>query len=142
MCSDNESVVRNRPDFGPDQVRCVCQIKKGLSYHERDGSVDTIFTVIREPFYRKQDFVKGWWIEVECSGSGLKHSLSLQDHNIFPYETGIWNSNWFAFTKKSRFLANSCCNHSCCNHHCRHCHCCHCGSDIKKGDTAKVLKRE
>ena len=116
-----------RPCFGPDQVRCVHQIKKGLEYLEvygRNGKGRS-FTVVREPFY-KTDYVAGWWIEVKYPG--YKTILSLQDHNIFPYNGGKWNeSNWLAFTDKSRHLAHSSYHHHCPYHHCfyyDHCHCC------------------
>lgn len=111
-----------RPCFGPDQVRCVHQIRKGLEYREIDKDYEgVVFTVVREPFYETKPYIAGWWIEVEHHYGWGKHKnlLSLRDHNIFSYKEGRWNeSNWIAFTDKSRHLACHCHGCSC---HCHHC---------------------
>lgn len=109
-----------RPCFGPDQVRCVHQIKKGLKYREMPGrgGKGTLFTVVRGPFYKFKD-IAGWWIEIEYRHEWrgrYKNILSLQDHNIFPYEGGKWNeSNWLAFTSNSKHLTYPYCQpYHCC----------------------------
>lgn len=158
MCGDNsgdnKGVVRDRPYFGSDQVRCVCQIRKGFKYYDKHETRDSneIVIVTRGPFYQKIGSITSWWIECEWyseDGSKYKRCLSLRDRNIFPYDNGTWNgSNWLAFTKENRFLANSCRNHLGCDSHSRYCYCdyhyhCHIAVTVDPtGDTAKVSSHE
>ena len=107
-------LVEERLSFGPHQVRCICQIKKGLKYQKmHKDSKRQIYTVTKEPFiYQIKDRSPGWWMEVECENDlvTIKKIISLHDNNIFPYESGKWNKiNWLAFTKESKHLAHSCC---------------------------------
>lgn len=121
-------VKTSRPDFGPDQVRCLCQLVPGMQYsgmhrgmHKNIGL--RIFTLIREPFY-KTTGVRGWRIEVEYQRSygNFRETIYLEDHNVFPYNDGSWNVNhWIAFTEASRHLAHLHCHHHCCR--CQRC--CH-----------------
>jgi len=121
----------NRPDFGPDQVRCVCQIKVGLHYLDvyggKDKSKSWRVVVTKEPFYKGN----GWWIEVEKEYDNLpgkkwthRQEISLTTLNIHSTPScDNWNkTNWLAFTDNSRHLACTCRHHHC-RHHCHYHHC-------------------
>lgn len=115
-----------RPNFGPDQVRCTCQLKVGLTYghvHGNEGHPFTqLFTVLEKPFFSStMGSGPGWWVKVRYDYQ-TRHNpgstISLEDANLHPYSLGTWNpSNYLAFTDGSRHLACRC---RCCAHHC-HC---------------------
>lgn len=109
----------DRPNFGPDQVRCPHQLRKGLHYFDVHsvhsvGGYRQEFIVVKEPYYSPE--YKGWWMKVKYLRTDTIWDASLQDRNIFPYHKGNWNtSNWVAFTEESRPRCY-------CHHH--HCGCC------------------
>ena len=103
----------DRPDFGPNQVRHMCELRLGNTYKdvhgdERDGT--RTFVVLEEPFLKDGS---GWWVKARYTGTDLEYSFSVQDYNILHYPNGTWNpSGWIAFTDYSRHLKHVCC---CCS---------------------------
>lgn len=134
-CCEHPGPGGKRPDFGSDQVRCPCQLKKGLRYACCRGSGYSVaFVVVREPYLdRKEGRTQCWRIDVRyVHEGGLERSTNkifLEDVGILPYRAGgreWWNQyGWLAFTGDSRHLAGSCCQHHC-HHHGYHCHSCCC----------------
>ena len=117
-----------RPNFGPDQVRSMCELRKGHTYEEVHNSTElgrssTTFVVVEEPFHSEHTGCgPGWWMKVRYTDTGREIEISLHDRNIHPYSHGRWNkSNWIAFTDDSRHLKHLAC---CC--HCSHEHHCNC----------------
>lgn len=96
--TESVGLVDKRPHFGSKQVRTLRGIKRGRIFFEKDGELMSLLIKIsREPYQEKDG---SWW--VMCSHSydhgktwSGNQTLSLQDHNLFPYEGGVWNtSNW------------------------------------------------
>lgn len=108
--------VPNRPNFGPMQIRCMCQIRVGMLIHENRSlkNIGTLYCVTSLPFSKEES----WWIKVHSVENGDYDSiLSLADHNVVSssiYTSGWNESNWIGFVEKQPS------NHNC--HHCCHCH--------------------
>ena len=108
-----------RPNFGPDQVRSICELRKGHTYEDVHNSTElgrssTTFVVLKEPFHSEHMVGgPGWWMKVRYTDTGyaaFEIETSLHDHNIHPYSSGKWNtSNWIAFTDDSRHLKHLAC---------------------------------
>lgn len=120
FCSSHDQDL-NRPNFGPDQVRCKCQLREGLHYvlAHKDLSYRQSFTLLKPPYL---DRPSGWWIEVKIVGRGRSDKISLQDMSVEPYlavsypKHRMWNqTNWIAFTDESKPRCG-CCHHQCFSH--------------------------
>jgi len=85
-----------RPDFGPRQVRCLCQVKKGQKYISRNSrypDCDERWTVLGEP-YRDRN---GFWVDT-ITASGHRQPHSLVDRSVVQSAGGHWNEcNWLEF---------------------------------------------
>ena len=86
------TVTKERPDFGPTQVKSPEQIKPGHSYKTHYGtSSEEARTVkaIASP--------EGKWVKVESpsgSATGYIHGqMSLADVGVVPYDAGTWSQN-------------------------------------------------
>ena len=88
----------DRPDFGPKQVRFLCQLQVGKRYGEIDacfhGKVIP-FVVLEKPRYNLD--CKGWLVRIKRDGEREGALMSLQDHNIFPYHPGHWGREHIVF---------------------------------------------
>ena len=115
--------VSGRPYYGPNQVRCVHQIKQGLKYYTVNmvHPYRQAVVVVREPYFKKDS----WWIGIKHLKGNWEEDISLQDHSVLPYNHGEWNKhNFLVFSSESRYLACACCHHHCCYCHCSCHHCC------------------
>lgn len=101
---------KDRPDFGPDQVRCRCQLVVGNEYIDKHSAGAVRFRVLKAP----QEICGVWIVDASLSDGGSS-DLHLDNHNITPYNDGKWSqATWVAFTDDSR---PSCC---CCHLNCKH----------------------
>lgn len=103
-----------RPCFGPRQVRCVHQLKSGLTYCVGIGSA--IGKVVREPFE-----VEGIWFAhvLYYSDTPSESVLTLDCYSVVPRDDGDWDQhNYILLMEDSMHLANSCCG---AKHYCVSC---------------------
>lgn len=121
-----------RPNFGPMQVRHLCQIKEGLSYRIRGDeenriALGVISCVNRAPFYSKGEWSpfgrSSWFLLDEHIGlRGTSNGISLEALSVVPNsKDGRWERHrWLEFTDNSKHLAGPHEDHcSCCRHHYR-----------------------
>lgn len=101
-----------RPNFGPYQVRCVCQLKKEYGYfkYTRDEKGSDVykyrFMVMREPYITRGN----WVMSVKINDAGTIN-LRLDSVGVVPYDDGRWDQyDWIAYTNISRPLRNKCCH--------------------------------
>lgn len=107
-----------RPNFGPDQVRSMCQLRVGMLYlyvHVDSPQNSKIFLLVEGPYLSRRDDSK-WWIDVRFGGKEGIEKLSLQDANVLPYthSRGIppsWGTSHIAFTDESRHLKQVDCSY-------------------------------
>ena len=88
--ASTEMCVKERPNFGPRQIRTPRGLKLGrmiIEFKEGHGPWK-LFKVVSLPEKKGA----GWIIKV--SNSLWEEEKSLQDHNIFPYKSGLWNPEW------------------------------------------------
>lgn len=115
-----------RPCFGPDQVRCIHQLRKGLHYNwvdrKSDGTTSvTPFVVTKEPYERAD---RGYFINVE--NQYRASSMSLRYTSVCSYSYGEWSTrDYITFSDDSRSLAY-------CHYHCQDCFHCHHDHDCHK----------
>ncbi len=85
---------QSRPDFGPNQVKKVSELKKGKQYIRVTGGFERKFTMIMGPFSvpRRRKLAPGDWIEIIDYPDGNSQLISLQDHSVTPYVNGRWNT--------------------------------------------------
>jgi hypothetical protein len=125
-CCPPDCSYHNRPCFGPKQVRCPCQLKKGETFWHvhtgipREGTYSQIIdhrysfrralVLVEGPYQQDQGY---WWIKIRNVGGG-EEEIPLSAMSIVPYGDGTWNGqNYIAFGE----------NHTQCGfHHC-HSHC-------------------
>ena len=107
------SITPVRRNFGPLQVRCRHELKRGLTYrrvHSRPpNEFSQSFVVVRDPYNQES-----WWINVRyCDSlSGYAIPMSLMDQNVEPYHMNLWNAwNYVVFTDTSRHLKGCCLCH-------------------------------
>ena len=70
-----------RPNFGPDQVRSICQLRAGLTYKyvygdSVVGAPPWTFTVLDEPFPLTDAVWGGWRVKIKDEGGGHVHAIS------------------------------------------------------------------
>lgn len=107
-----------RPCFGPNQVRCLCELQVGKRYnkiHAGRGSalMPEAFTVTKEPYQLSNT----WWVNIKTSLLGTETSLSLADHSVCEYfSDASWSTqNYIAFRNDEDYGSLPCHHHS---HYC------------------------
>lgn len=114
---------QNRPNFGPNQVRYLCQLYPGLRVEEHNPNYGVIMKgkIVSYPYKRDNKFRSAlvtsendWWIKV-CT-NGRERELSLSDGGIVGGVPGTfyglrWNTNWLEFQNQPKH---------CHRHHCHH----------------------
>ena len=116
----------DRPYFGPDQVRSLCQLRVGMLYlyaHADSPQNSKIFLLVEGPYLSRRDDSL-WWIDVRFEGKEGIEKLSLRDANVLPYTHSrgtppSWGTNHIAFTDESRHLKQVYCSygHTYSDHH-------------------------
>lgn len=99
-----------RPDFGPNQIQCLEQIKPGM--HIVDNPAGRPLRVTSYPFREN-----GKWIIKVMKLDGSPYylpAISLADRNVVQYSDGRWNdTNWISFFGSNLEMRR---------HHCYRCH--------------------
>ncbi len=95
-------VQKERPNFGPKQIRDPDKLWVGRKVVEVElsGQYKKVITIEKAPY---QDEEGNWWINVSWKSKEERYEemSSLSDHNVKPYDNGMWNrTNCF----KRRFL--------------------------------------
>ncbi len=102
-----------RPCFGPNQVRCRHQLRKGRSYFNvrSDGSPIDRFTLSREPYQERGSL----WIRARLE-NGLEIATLLAGQSIESFQDGTWENAFYTiFAGKAEPCRHPECQHSCSN---------------------------
>lgn len=91
--SEISSVTSKRPHFGPRQIRSLRGLWPGKKVVDVDVSESKQCILTWWPFQENGI----WQIRLKCYSGMLKEwfeeTVSLRDHNIFPYDNGLWNKH-------------------------------------------------
>lgn len=121
-----------RPNFGPHQVRYLCQFYPGLMILKHNARYGILgeYEVVSYPYkkggkYRAErvSIDHDWWIDIKYTSGvarGIKSETSLSDGNIVGGVSGTfygpgWNpTNWISFKDQPRYCHHN--HHSPCHH--------------------------
>lgn len=97
-------VVKERPNFGNQQVKKVSEIEMGKRYieHYWDGSGIIIpirvMNLDNDWIFEDDVLAKGKYIKIKKKGHDdieFETDYALSDLGVIPYENGMWNAtNW------------------------------------------------